>query len=77
MLCRPQYAKGGKGALIKVQLHRIQQDFTSVPGQCPGCGLEFGRPFLVKGKPVSTGLTISCLCTPVPQQATPHYTPRL
>lgn len=39
--------------------------------------MEFGRPFLVKGKPVSTGPTNSCVCTPLPHQATPYQILRL
>ncbi|NQY62408.1 MAG: hypothetical protein HRT38_01590 [Alteromonadaceae bacterium] len=46
-----KYRKGGKGALVKCFKERISQDFTEIPGTCPGCEKIFARDMLIKGTP--------------------------
>ena len=38
---------------MKIRKHKILHDFTTSDGICPACNQVFGRPFLLKGKPVS------------------------
>lgn len=50
--CKTQlykYRKGGKGALVKCFKERINNDFTTTPCICPGCGKIFAREALIRG----------------------------
>ncbi|CAM9661616.1 unnamed protein product [Ascophyllum nodosum] len=52
--CKTQlykYKKGGKGSLVKCYKERIVEDFTGGKLTCPGCGQEFAREAMVRGKP--------------------------
>ncbi|TNE49639.1 MAG: hypothetical protein EP343_11300 [Deltaproteobacteria bacterium] len=45
------YQKRGNGHLVKCFRERILKDFTEEPLTCPGCGQEFAREALIRGKP--------------------------
>ena len=44
------YQKGGKGQLIKIHLHKILNDNTTLKGICPDCGVQFGREAVIKNR---------------------------
>lgn len=46
-----RYRKGGKGALVKCFKERIAEDYTKGDMKCEGCGQEFARFRIIKGKP--------------------------
>ena len=54
MKCRAllyRYSKGGTGGLVKCYVERILEDRTGGDLRCPGCGQEFARPRMIRGKP--------------------------
>jgi hypothetical protein len=54
MRCRAliyRYRKGGTGGLVKCYVERIAEDYTAGDLRCPGCGQEFARPRMIRGKP--------------------------
>lgn len=46
-----KYRKGGNGALVKCFVERIAEDHTEGDMRCKGCGTEFARLRMIKGKP--------------------------
>jgi len=46
-----RYSKGGTGGLVKCYAERIIEDRTAGDCRCPGCGQEFARPRMMRGKP--------------------------
>jgi hypothetical protein len=45
------YAKGGTGGLVKCYVERIIEDHTAGDLCCPGCGQQFARQRMMRGKP--------------------------
>ena len=45
--------QAGKGSLVKCWHERIVDDATNGDLQCPGCGAEFARPALIRGRPAN------------------------
>ena len=48
-----KYRKGGKGALVKCFVERIEEDAAHGAMACPGCGSEFARPAMIRGRPAN------------------------
>lgn len=46
-----RYRKGGKGSLVKCWQERIAVDYTAERGVCPGCGAQFAKEAMVRGRP--------------------------
>jgi len=48
-----KYRKGGKGALVKCFVERIEEDAANGSLMCPGCGIEFARAAMIRGRPAN------------------------
>jgi len=48
-----KYRKGGKGALVKCFVERIEEDAANGSLMCPGCGIQFARPAIIRGRPAN------------------------
>jgi len=46
-----RYLKAGSGGLVKCFVERITEDRTAGDLRCPGCGQEFARLRMIRGKP--------------------------
>ena len=46
-----RYKKGGTGGLVKCFIDRIVEDNTAGDLCCSGCGQEFARLRMIRGKP--------------------------
>ena len=46
-----RYKKGGTGGLVKCFIDRIVEDNTAGDLCCPGCGQEFARLRMIRGRP--------------------------
>ena len=46
-----RYKKGGTGGLVKCFIDRIVEDNTAGDLCCPGCGREFARLRMIRGRP--------------------------